>query len=256
MIRNLLCLIQAAKNLGINFKTFDGVENLVRIDKNKTYYFPNCTTPLNSQDIAHIALDKEFMYQTLKNVIAMPETISFFDPYVQLKYQHYVREKNIDEMVEKVISKFGENVIVKMNSGKRKTNVYKCSSKVRIKAAFEKIFDHKSKNYDFLALAQKKINIEKEYRVIVYKRNIELVYVKWKFVKVEDEDFHSRLHLFLKPMFEIFDLQYGGLDIALDKHNKLWLIEINTAPRFEPFAKKNGDKDIVELYEKILKDLV
>lgn len=255
MIRNTSCLIQAAKNLNIEFETFEGIENLLKISKNKKYYFPNCTTPLNSQDISFIALDKEFTYRTLEKVINMPETISFFDPNVQPEYQHYVREKNVDEMVEKVISKFGEKVIVKMNSGKRKTNVYKCCSHLEIKSAFEKIFDHKSKNYDFVALAQKKVDIMREFRVIVYKKKIELIYTKWTFDKVEDLELQNRLRGFLNPMFEVFDLQYGGLDIALDKENKLWLIEINTAPRFEPFAKKNGEEDIIKLYEKILSNL-
>lgn len=254
MIPNISCLIQAAKNLNIQFETYEGSPNLIRIQKNKSHFFMNCSAPLNKEDISKICVDKEFTYKVIKNYINTPETISFFDPNAK-EFQNFIKEKSIEEMVEKVMRKFGEKVIVKMNSGKKTQNVHKCYSKNQIQKAFESIFNHKSKNYDFLALVQPMIDIEEEFRVIVYNRKVELVYKKWVFDKVEDSKLIDSLQEFVNPIFEVLDLKYGGLDIALDHQDRFWLIEINTAPRFEPFINKNGNKEIIELDEKILRDL-
>lgn len=254
MIPNISCLIQAAQNLNIKIETYPGSPNLVRVERDKSHFFLNCSAPLNKEDISKICLDKEFTYKVIRNTINTPETISFFDPKAR-EFKEFIKENNIMEMAQKAIEIFGEKVVVKMNSGKKTQNVYKCHSKNEIEKALGKIFDPRSKNYDFLALAQPMIDIKDEFRVVVYNQSIELVYKKWIFEKVEDLDLIQKLQEFINPIFKVLDLKYGGLDIALDKENKLWLIEINTAPRFEPFINKNGNKEIIELDEKILKGL-
>jgi D-alanine-D-alanine ligase-like ATP-grasp enzyme len=48
---------------------------------------------------------------------------------------------------------------------------------------------------------------------------------------------------------------YIGIDIAIDKNNRLWLIEANSLPGFEHILKNGNDKVIIDSYIKILDDL-
>lgn len=256
MITNIRCLIKACEDLNLKYIQFPDAPNLISVQKNNlNYYFVNCTTPLNSQDISKISLDKDFTWKVLRNAINMPETISFIDPFVGKEFQNYTGEKNLEEMAMKIINLFGEDVIVKMNQGERKRNVYSCSSKSEIIEALSNIFNHNSKDYDYIALAQRKINIKSELRVIIFNKKIELVYKKRSFVKVSEVEIIDSLSAFIFPIFNTLNLNYAGLDIAIDREDKLWLIEINTAPRFAPYVKKNGEKDIISLQKKVLQSI-
>lgn len=253
MIVNIKCLIEACNQLNIKYSQFKEAENLIQVTKNSVnYFFINCTVPLNRQDVAKICIDKDFTIKVLNNVVRMPKTLSFFDPNAGKEFQCYVKEKTIDEMVKKIVQTFGTNVVVKMNSGSRKRNVYFPTNVDEIRCAIGSIFNKNSKNYDFVALAQEKIDIKKEFRVITLDRKIELIYTKWRFEKIVDLDSIRKVQEFINPVFDVLDLKYAGFDIALNKKNEFFLIEINTAPRFALYAKKNGNIDIIELQKKVL----
>ena len=52
------------------------------------------------------------------------------------------------------------------------------------------------------------------------------------------------------PVLKSFE--WIGLDIAKDKNNEWWILELNTRPGFSYFIRDNGDEKIVEMYEKLL----
>ncbi|MBP6257268.1 hypothetical protein KA405_06350 [Patescibacteria group bacterium] len=59
----------------------------------------------------------------------------------------------------------------------RGQHVYKCNSKDDIVSAIESIFTQDNM-YDYVILAQEYIEIQREYRVIVYNNKVQIVYYK------------------------------------------------------------------------------
>jgi glutathione synthase/RimK-type ligase-like ATP-grasp enzyme len=57
----------------------------------------------------------------------------------------------------------------------------------------------------------------------------------------------------VKPIFKEISVNYGGLDIALDKNGNYWLIEINSSSGFDIFIRDNSEAVIVEMFKKMLK---
>lgn len=251
MIANIKCLISACNELEISFDLIHPDDDMLRIDLGRKYYFIHCATPLNRQDVARVCLDKDYTYKLLKNRLNMPETQSFLDPnYTEFKDQ--IKYDSVELIKNKIVEQFGFPVIVKMNSGSRKRNVYKCNNADEVKTALTNIYNKASKNYDYIALAQEMIRIYEEYRVVVLKGKIELVYKKYSFSAVDNNEFIKRLNEFIEPIYNDLELGFAGMDVALDVNNKLYLIEINSRPWFGPYIKKNGDRKIIDLYKKIL----
>jgi len=84
----------------------------------------------------------------------------------------------------------------------------------------------------------------------VYEKNIteakfvgNLSRLHWEGAKAKivlDKNFLEGVEYFCKPIFENCELRYTGLDIALDKDDKFWLIEANSAPGFNYFVRDCG----------------
>jgi glutathione synthase/RimK-type ligase-like ATP-grasp enzyme len=267
MLENIKCLINACDEIGVPYKALDSNKNFIAIGFRKKHFFVNTTTPFNSQDVAAIANDKEFTYLLLKDAVQMPKTIGYVDPYVPEKFWEYRKEESLEEIADRTLEDFRLPVVIKRNSGSFGRNVFLCSDRKEIISAISKVFNHKSLYYDRVVLAQEKIESNREYRVVVIAGVVELVYAtnfaNVKFAKnsasfptadileSQSENF-QRIQEFIRPVFSLLDLRWGGLDVILDKNGKLWLIEINARPHFNLFIQKNGNRQIIDLYKKAL----
>ncbi len=271
MLKNTHCLIIACDELRIPYSVIDQNKNFITIGEKNKFSFVNTATPFNRQDVASIASDKEFTYMLLRKAISMPRTEGYVNPFVEKKYKGYSKYSSYDEISEEIEKNFHFPVIIKPNSGSFGINVSLAESCGEVTQALGKIFNKHSLYYDNVALAQEKIDSKKEYRVVVVGGEVELIYetnfanVKFskdkakkvleaKIVKGASLEF-KKIQEFVGPLFGVLDLVWGGLDIILDKSDKLWLLEVNSKPHFDFFIKHNGEEKIVELYKKALQIL-
>jgi len=271
MYSNTECLMAACKNLNIPFRLVDDKTNFVEVQHKKLYYFVNNAVPINSTTSAYICKDKDFTYRILSPYIRMPKSLAYLDPNCQEKFIEYLSYFSIDEILKDISGKLDFPLVIKRNAGSQGNNVFLCNNTKEVETNIKEIFNHASKDYDYIALAQEYIPIQQEYRVIILNGKIELVYEKnisdatfignisplhfdgAKAITISEPDLIKKLTEFITPIFERFDIKYAGLDIAIDKHNNFFLIELNSKPMFDHFTKDNGMEKIIELYEKILK---
>jgi glutathione synthase/RimK-type ligase-like ATP-grasp enzyme len=161
-------------------------------------------------------------------------------------------------------------VVIKPHSRSKGQNVTLCTEGRHIFDAVEKIFDHHSEYYDYVALAEEYIAPDREFRVVIFNREIVLMYEKdvreatfvgnlsplhWqgaKAVVVTDKEIIGKMSDFIAPIFNELDINYAGLDVILGRDGKFYLIEVNTLIGFSHFVKDNGDAPIIDLYENIL----
>jgi len=271
MFTNTKCLIKACIELNINYDLIEKSNFLTIKIKSKPFYFINNAVPINSHIDAIISQDKDFTYKVLKDSIRLPKTSSYMDPNCQDKYREYLSYYSQLEILDNIIQKFKLPLIIKRNKGSIGNNVFLCKNSDEISDSINTIFNQKSKDYDYLLLAQEYIPIFKEFRVIVLNKRVELVYEKnnsnatflgnlsplhfigAKTIKQTDSELLNKIQEFINLIFEKINIPYFGADIAIDKEKNLWLIEINSKPGFEHYVKDNGEKDIIELYKKLLK---
>ncbi|MDZ8228060.1 ATP-grasp domain-containing protein [Nostoc sp. ChiVER01] len=270
MLDNVSLLLQACENLNISYEIFQPAENLIRIKlNNKQHYFCNYSTPLINQAVAKIIKDKEYTYHILKQKIKLPRTIGFLSPFCDIQYKIYLKFPSIQDIVLEIQEKFETPVIVKRNSGSGGHNVFLCQNTDEIETAVKEIFDINQK-YDYVAIAQEFIHIKSEYRAVFLNKELVLLYEKdisnaefagnlsplhWNGAKakyINDPQILSEIANFAQPIFEELDLDYGGLDIVLDRDNQYWLIEINSHPNYSIFTRDNGEEAVLRIFEKML----
>ncbi len=273
MNKNIECLIEACKDMSLEFKKHHESNNLIEVIINKkSFIFVNWTTPLNTHSIVQLSQDKDYFYNLFKEVIKMPKTKSYLDPYLNEKYIKYIVNSNISDISLDIEKGFNYPMIIKQNRGSWGINVFKVDSKRELEKALITIFNENSSSYDYIALAQEYIDIQNEFRVIFYKGELEFCYKKdikdsvfsgnlspfhqdgTKAILIKDIELLKRIEQFCKPLFNKLDIIFTGIDIAIDKDNKLWLIEANSAPGFDNIIKSGNKKVIIELYKKILND--
>ncbi len=271
---NILLLKKSCQILNIEFKVIDKNSDFIAINKRgRISYFHGQTTPLNDQMTAKICLDKEFTYNLLSDVINMPKTMGYLDPLVKEPYKDYLHLKSLKEVITDITTRFGNVVIIKPNKKSEGLNVFKCENQKQIYNSLQKIYNKKSFHYDYVAIAQEYINIKEEFRVVVLNKKVELIYKKnidnatftgnlsplhWKNAKAEvitDKNIITKSIEFIEPIYTKLDLNYGGLDIAVDGLNAMYLIEINTNPAFNYFVKDNDQNILLEFYKKLVKSL-
>jgi glutathione synthase/RimK-type ligase-like ATP-grasp enzyme len=273
MLNNIKILITACEQLGIKYEILHKTQNLVRVRKKQDHFFTNYSTPFSTQSVAQIFKDKEYTYQILKDKINTPKTQAFISPFCNEKYQSYLEFYSIPEIAEEIKRNFALPVIVKRNRGSSGNNVFLCDTDGEIKQSLEIIFDINSKNYDYVALVQEKVNIMQEYRVIVFNQQVQLVYEKdksqaeftgnisplhWEGAiakHITDEKIISNIEQFIQPIYTELPIVYAGLDVAIDTEGKYWLIEINSHPNYDIFTRDNGDTLVIELFKKMLASL-
>ncbi len=235
---------------------------------------------LNSEVVEKICRDKSYSHALLGEYIRMPQTDTYIDPDPPDIYASFKAFDSTDVVVEDIIKKCGEKslsefpLLLKPNSGSMGINAFKCKSDSDVARAVNTIFDKNSYKYDHVLLVQEYIKIQKEYRVLVYNHTIQFVYQKdntqtsaefignisplhyanAKAVLVADAAFILQLQEFIAPIFDCMDLQYAGLDIAVDQVGKMYLLEINSKPGFSYFVKDVGEAEVITLFRKILTD--
>jgi glutathione synthase/RimK-type ligase-like ATP-grasp enzyme len=238
--------------------------------KETAHYFIANRVPLNNSLVAAIAEDKGHSYELLHAHVQMPRTLSFLDPNVRELYQPYVKHHTLEEIVSVCEAEFTYPFVVKKNVGSQGTHVFKCRDKEEALTAFVQLFDQHSIEYDYVALAQEHVEIEKEYRVTVLNKSIEIIYQKdnthatftgnlsplhWEGAKAvlnTDPELKAKITAFITPIYGVLDLMYGGLDIAIDKNGKLWMFEINSHPAYDHLVEDVELEILVHLYKKIL----
>lgn len=270
---NIECVKKACIELDFSFRALDRNGLFIEVDlknNHKTHFLHNIV-PLSNQTDARIASDKEYTYHLLKNVLNIPVTRAFLDPNVIDEYKEYMYQKNIQQIIEDIKEHFTFPLIIKRNRGSTGNNVFACNNATEIESLLKIIFNKQSIHYDYVALAQEKINIKEEYRVIILNGKVKFAYIKdnsnaqftgnlsplhWKGAKailLEDFDFRlKQLQTFVDILYKSFAIPFAGLDIALDFHNRLWLIEINSQPSFGHFIADNGEKKVIDLFKNII----
>lgn len=271
MLDNVLLLLQACKNLNISYEIIHPAENLLKIKlNNKQHYFCNYSTPLINQAVAQIIKDKEYTYHILKQKVKLPRTVGFLSPFCELKYKMYLKFPSFQDIILEIKDKFETPVIVKRNSGAGGHNVFLCQNRDEIETALKEIFNINYKNYDYVAIAQEFIHIKSEYRAVFLNKELVLLYEKdisnaefagnlsplhWNGAKakyINEPQILLEIANFAQPIFEELDLDYGGLDIVLDRDDQYWLIEVNSHPNYTIFTRDNGEEPVLKVFEKML----
>lgn len=271
MLSNLKCLITACKILNLEYEFTDDNHNVIKVLKDKGMYFVNCATPFNTQSVGSICDDKDFTFQLLNSCINMPFTADYQDPTTST-YAEYIKFGDIDLIVTDISHKFKFPMILKKNRGSGGDNVFLCENINDVQCNLIEIFNSNSKNYDYIALAQEYIKPKVEYRVIVCNKKIQFVYeknitgatfignysplhyVNSHAILIRDEVFVKNVQDFVNPIFNLLELNYGGLDLIVDDHNKMWLIEINSRPGFGHYLMHNPLDEVVSMYLNLLKN--
>ncbi len=269
---NIKCLVKACRESHLDYKFIDQNHNFVQINKNGSYfYFHNHLVPIISRIFGKIAGDKEFTYHLLKTYIRMPKTKGYLDPATIEKFDEYKRFKSLNGIFKDIEKEFEFPLIIKRNSGAVGNNVFMCNSRVEVEEKAKVIFNKNSNHYDYVLLAQEKLNIKKEYRVIILNNKIELVYLKdnskgqfvgnlsplhWrgsvaspiKNYKLEIKN----LGQLVSKISGVISMDYAGLDVVEDENGELYLLEMNSQPGYDNFIRDNGDSEVVRIYKKIL----
>ncbi|MBG1259127.1 ATP-grasp domain-containing protein [Nostoc commune] len=271
MLDNVSLLLQACENLKISYEIFQPAENLIKIKlNNKHHYFCNYSTPLINQAVAHLIKDKEYTYHVLNKKVKLPRTVGFLSPFCELQYKNYLKFPTFEDIILEIKNNFETPVIVKRNSGSGGHNVFLCKNTDEIETALKEIFNINYKKYDYVAIAQELIHIKSEYRAIFLNKELVLLYEKdisnaefagnlsplhWNGAKakyINNPQILSEIANFAQPIFEELDLDYGGLDIVLDRDNQYWLIEVNSHPNYTIFTRDNGEEPVLKVFEKML----
>lgn len=275
MNRNNKALIKACKNKNIEFQINHKSKNLISLFINKKIYlFLNWATPLNSQSITKLCQDKDFFYSIYHDVINMPQTTSYLNPYSNEKYTQYLNETTIYETVNNILETHNYPLIIKKNSGSWGTNIFKVNNFQKLEKSILTVFNMNSASFDYICLAQDYIDIKQEFRVIflngeyqfsyekIVSKNIKhddeqspFSYEDSKAQLIQDEKIISNIKDFCAPLFLKLMIPFCGLDIALDKNGKYWLIEANSAPGFDNLIKHENEDIVISLYEKIIDEL-
>ena len=264
-------LIKACNNLGYEYEILHESGNLVAVkNQGKSHIFVNWATPVNSSSVTHLCRDKEYFYQYFKSYINMPKTKGYLNPHCNKLYSDYVEYSEVEEIANDIEQNFEYPVVMKKNKGTLGTNVFQCNERSEVVNALCTIYDLSTNKYDYVAISQEYIQIQKEFRALFLEGDLHCVYEKsitggkfvgnlsrlhWEGAKAKivlDIDFLERVQCFCKPIFQNCELRYTGLDIVLDTNNKLWLIEANSAPGFNSLVRDCGEELAIEWYRKTL----
>jgi glutathione synthase/RimK-type ligase-like ATP-grasp enzyme len=267
---NLIATACESLHLDFNFVTKNKTVLAIKLP-DRIHYIINSNLGLISSTEAHLCIDKAYQYEILNQVVNMPPTISYLDPFS--KYSDFAPYKTHQEIENQIINDFSFPMVIKKNTGTEGENIFACNNRLEVKKAIQAIFNLNSYLYDHVLIVQERIDIKNEYRAIFYKNKIELLYKKdnsqaqfignlsplhftgAKAVDISDNKLLQKVESFVLPVFEKINLSYAGFDIAEDQAGKLWLIEINSVPGYGYYLENNKEKKVVELFKKILQDL-
>lgn len=271
MNKNIETLKEACNREGIAYQDYHASGNLFSVEiGNKKHIFANWTTPVTTQSIRLLCADKDYFYSVFKDVIKMPNTRAFFNPYSDEKYTKYLAEKTIYEIIDVVEAEFVYPLIIKKNKGSWGSNVFKVNNRHELERGILTVYDARSSKFDFVCLAQEYIEIDAEFRIVYLDGEYQFGYEKitegatftdnlsplhWEGSRaalVRDSAMIDRIETFCAPLFEFLMIPYCGLDIALDKQGEFWLIEANSSPGFDHIIRHEGIEPVVAMYRNLL----
>lgn len=271
MERHISCLVEACTRLALNYEFIDNEKNFVRVRiQDRWEYFEVNKTPLNTEVEYGICKDKMHSYELLNKYVNMPKTIPFLDFEIEEKYKKYLAYDSIESALSEIEVRLDYPAIIKPNKGALGSNVYFCENHEQVASSFSTIFNKKSKDYDYIALAQQFIYQKFEYRLVCVHGNPFLLYQRgsggrrfnakyWEAGEVanliDDEPLTQELFDFVKPVFTQIRLGLVGFDIIRDKNDELYLIELNSSPKFDHVIEGGGRDQVVEVYVEVLKSL-
>lgn len=263
MEKQIAVLHRACEHLGLKTRFVDANQNVMQVQFPwGNEYFRINRTPFNSEVVAEICRDKMHTYELLSPHLNMPLTRSYLDVNVGEQYRHYLTHYSFDAIVADVEQHFGFPVVVKMNSGALGMGVYLCHSSEQVRKACQAIFNQQSSQYDYVALAQCCVPNKVEYRLVCAFNEPVLLYQRgqsagfnaryWEnqevAMNVSDPQIIEQLMEFVSPVFRELPLGFAGFDIIQDEHDNLFLIEINSAPKFNHFLDNNDPDWVLNMY--------
>jgi glutathione synthase/RimK-type ligase-like ATP-grasp enzyme len=219
------------------------------VNKIKNYDFVYLRDPFNNKKLSSVeirkklsiilkSVNKSYFVDNIKNVKA----VFFEDKWLQYCEFKEFMPKTI---LIKDFSKKNNNFIFKKRISSRAKDIFFDYSKIKNKKGF---------------IAQKKLLIEKEYRVFSLFNNI-LPIAGVKSSKTESQKVKiigykkipKELLLFVEKIDEKMNFDFVGYDIAQTKDNKYYLIEINRSPQFSAYQKKTKNNLAEKLVVGLLK---
>jgi len=268
MEKHIACLVKACRELGLAYEPLDREGNFLRVDIGGRWeYFQLSKTPFNSEVMHGICRDKMHSYQLLNGSVRMPRTLSFLDVELEKKYRDYLELASVDAILERIEREFRYPLVIKRNRGYLGINVYLCPDRTRALSALGAIFDQRSKHYDYLALAQEFVPTREEFRlvcafgkpVLTYRRgNGRLFNARyWELAQqraslVPDPGLEQELVEFVRPVYATLPIDFVGFDVVRSTEGKLYLLELNSSPRFDHVIDGNGQACVIEMYKKTL----
>lgn len=269
MEQNVVCLTAACSELGIQFEFIDVEQNFLKILCNgQAHYFQLNRTPFNSESVAGICKDKYHTYRLLKGSVRFPKTLSFMSYNVDQRYKNYLKYQSPREMLTAIESELCYPFIIKSNSGSLGSNVFLCHSRNKAHDSIQQIFSKHSHLYDYVLLAQEFIKTKEEYRLVCFKSKPVLTYKRssnpnefnaryWEngphsTLYVTHEETIQELQEFVRPIYRQLDIGFVGFDIIRSFDDALYLLELNSGPRFDHFIRSNGPEQVIGMYKTVL----
>jgi glutathione synthase/RimK-type ligase-like ATP-grasp enzyme len=273
MQHHIRCLIEACKQLQVEFSFLDEEQNLVELlIHQKSFIFQSNRTPFNTEALAGICLDKGHTWQVLHQHIRMPQTLAFMDTHVAPKYRSYLRYHSREAMIEEIEKTLAYPIVVKRNRGALGNNVFLCQNRAEAEAAMERIYNKSLPGYDYIALAQEFISSQQEYRLVCFRGEPVLLYERYagdrpfkalywedsegRPILVEDQALIQEQMAFLQPMFQRLCPGYVGVDLVRSRSGEWVLLELNSGPRVDHFIEFNGPERIIAMYVRIVQRLL
>lgn len=259
--------------MALDYRVYHSTQNMVevKLDANSApLLFSAWTTPFNSESQARLCSDKDYFFQRFQNVIAMPKTKAFCSPDIRDKFKKYVSHQSLTPMLDQIDDEFSYPLIVKRNRGAWGNQVYQADNRNEAQIALSHIFDVNRRDFDYIALAQTKLNIAQEFRLIYVKASLQFVYLKdnsqatfsgnlsplhWsgaKAVVINEPELLKRLDQFCQPLIAELGVGFSGLDVVITDNDEVYLIEANTSPGFDQIVKDGGEAAVIATYCNLL----
>lgn len=246
MHQNLEILKEVLTEDGISYTEIPGFFDALVVGRDS---FIRSMTPFNSEAIAELCRDKFAIYTMLCSKIPMPDTKAFFDP--NGRYPEYAKAKSHQDILT-ACSDFLYPRIIKMNSGEQGENVFIVKNSDESLLALENIFNKESQHYDYMALVQEYIEPKRELRVAVAGGEFVFAYDRESKEMIEGP-LAEKLEGMSKTILGHIDLSWGAIDFIEDGTGDVYLLEVNTRPRFDGFISFDAKNQFKKLFRLGLK---
>ena len=71
-------------------------------------------------------------------------------------------------------------------------------------------------------------------------------------VLIEHAALLDELAAFVRPVYGVLDLGFVGFDIVRGVDERLYLLELNSGPRFDRVIATNGTRPVIDMYKTVL----